>query len=106
MLAHRKAFPTPRGATGGCPPEHICGGRPHGPREGGKGDPEGGKGDPEGGVERPPDVVAHRLWCHGTTARHAPNRKPLNAVTIGVYLCRLVLMGTHNVPLIFSSFSL
>ncbi len=40
MLAHRQAFPTPRGVTGGCPPEHICGGRPRGPREGGKGDPE------------------------------------------------------------------
>ena len=53
MLAHRKAFPTPRGATGGCPPEHICGGRPHGPREGGKGNPEGGKGDPEGGKGDP-----------------------------------------------------
>ena len=63
MLAHRQAFPTPRG---------------------------GGKHDPKGGDTRLPDVVARRLWWVGTTARHAPNRKPRNAVTRGVYLCRLV----------------
>ncbi len=32
MAAHRQAFPTPRGATGGCPPDTVCGGRPRGPR--------------------------------------------------------------------------
>ena len=63
MPSHRQAFPTPRGD---------------------------GKGDPEGGEARPPDVVAHRLWWVGTTARYAPNRKPRFAVTMGVYLCRLV----------------
>ncbi len=56
MPAHRQAFPTPRGD---------------------------GKSDPEGGVARLPDVVAHRLWWDGTMARHAPSRKPRNAV-VGV----------------------
>ncbi len=32
----RKAFPTPRGATGGCPPDTVCGGRPRDPRGAGK----------------------------------------------------------------------
>ncbi len=32
MRAHRQAFPTPRGATGGCPPDTVCGGRPRDPR--------------------------------------------------------------------------
>ncbi len=27
MAAHRQAFPTPRGATRGCPPDTVCGGR-------------------------------------------------------------------------------
>ena len=73
MLAHRQALPTPRGATGGCPPDIVCGGRPRDPR----GD---GKSDPEGGVARLPDVVARRLWWVGTTARRAPSRKPRSAV--------------------------
>ena len=60
MAAHRIAFLTPRGATGGCPPDTVCGGRPRDPR----GD---GKSDPKGGVARSPDVVARRLWC--TTPR-------------------------------------
>ena len=50
MAAHRKAFPTSRGATGGCPPDTVCGGRPRDPR----GD---GKSDPKDGVARLPDVV-------------------------------------------------
>ncbi len=50
MAAHRQAFPTPRGATGGCPSDTVCGGHPRDPR----GD---GKSDPEGGVARLPDVV-------------------------------------------------
>ena len=70
MAAHRIAFPTPRGATGGCPPDTVCGGRPRGPRGDGKSDPKGG-------------VVARRLWCTHTKARRAPSRKPRNAV-VGV----------------------
>ncbi len=73
MAAHRKAFPTPRGATGGCPPDSVCGGRPRDPR----GD---GKSDPKGGVVRLPDVVAGRVWGLRPTARRAPSRKPRNAV--------------------------
>ena len=42
MAAHRQAFPTPRGATGGCPPDTVCGGRPRDPRGDGKSDPKGG----------------------------------------------------------------
>ncbi len=49
----RLAFPTPRGATGGCPPDTVCGGRPRDPR----GD---GKCDPKGGGARLPDVV---VWA-------------------------------------------
>ncbi len=50
MAAHRKAFPTPRGATGGVPPTPYAGGAPA--------TPEGsGKSDPKGGVARLPDVV-------------------------------------------------
>ena len=73
MAAHRQAFPTPRGATGGYPPDTVYGGRPRDPR----GD---GKSDPKGGVERLPDVVARRLWCSSIMARRAPSRKPRNAV--------------------------
>ena len=73
MAAHRIAFPTPRGATGGCPPDTVCGGRPRDPRG-------SGKSDPKGGVARLPDVVARRLWCMYTKARRAPSRKPRNAV--------------------------
>ncbi len=73
MRGHRLAFPTPRGATGGCPPDTVCGGRPRDPR----GD---GKSDPEGGVARLPDVVARRLWCTHTKARRAPSRKPRKTV--------------------------
>ena len=57
MAAHRQAFPTPRGATGGCPPDTVCGGRPRGPRR-----------------RRAP------LVAHDTTARRTPSRKPRNAV--------------------------
>ncbi len=64
MRGHRQAFPTPRGAAGGCPPDTVCGGRPRDPR----GD---GKSDPKGGVARLPDVVARRVWCTHTTARRA-----------------------------------
>ena len=78
MRAHRQALPTPPGATGGCPPDSKCGGRPRDPR----GD---GKNDPEGGVARLPVVVAHHLWWIGTTARRAPSRKPCNAV-VGVQI--------------------
>ncbi len=42
MAAHRQAFPSPRGATGGCPPDTVCGGRPRDPRGDGKSDPKGG----------------------------------------------------------------
>ncbi len=56
MLAHRQAFPTPRG---------------------------NGKSDPKGGAQRLPDVVARRLWWVGTTAQRVPSRKPLGAV-VGV----------------------
>ena len=48
--AHRQAFPTPRGATGGCPPDTVCGGRPRDPRGDGKIDPKGG-------------VAGHRKAC-------------------------------------------
>ncbi len=34
----RRAFPTPRGATEGCPPDTVCGGRPRDPRGDGKRD--------------------------------------------------------------------
>ncbi len=44
MAAHRPAFPTPRGATGGCPPDTVCGGRPRDPRGDGKSDSKGGVG--------------------------------------------------------------
>jgi len=64
MAAHRQAFPTPRGD---------------------------GKGDPKGGTCRLLDIVAHRLWWIGTTARRAPRRKPAGAVTMGVYPCRSAL---------------
>ncbi len=57
MAAHRQAFPTPRGATGGCPPGYDAGDAP-----------------------AAPDVVARRLWCMHTKARRAPSRKPRNAV--------------------------
>ncbi len=42
MGGHRQAFPTPRGAPGGCPPDTVCGGRPRDPRGDGKSDPKGG----------------------------------------------------------------
>ncbi len=76
MGGHRNASPTPRGATGGGPPDTVCGGRPRDPRG-------SGKSDPKGGVARLPDVVARRLWCMPTKARRAPSRKPRNAV-VGV----------------------
>ena len=53
MLSHRQALPTPRGD---------------------------GISDPEGDLPRLPDVVARRLWCAYTKARHAPSRKPREAV--------------------------
>ena len=61
MAAHRKAFPTPRGATGGCPPGYEY----------------------TGDAPAAPGVVARRLWCMHTKARRAPSRKPRNAV-VGV----------------------
>ncbi len=74
MGGHRQAFPTPRGATGGCPPDTVCGGRPRDPRGSGKRDPQGGLARPPGGQggcppgygmrwtpPRPPDVVVRRL---------------------------------------------
>ena len=93
MAAHRKAFPTPRGATGGCPPDTVCGGAPATPEGTGKATRRaalrGFRGD-KGGVppairyagDAPaaPGVVARRLWCMHTKAQRAPSRKPRNAV--------------------------
>ncbi len=39
MRDHRQAFPTPRGATGGCPPDTVCEGRPRDPIPGTLGAP-------------------------------------------------------------------
>ena len=74
MAAHRKAFPTPWGATGGCPPDTVCGGRPRDPRGDGKSDPKGGVARLPGGqggvsprlryagdAPAAPGVVARRL---------------------------------------------
>ncbi len=73
MAAHRKAFPTPRGAHRGVSPRQRIRGAPPRP-------PGDGKSDPKGGVARLLDVVARCLWCMYTKARRAPSRKPRNAV--------------------------
>ena len=69
MLAHRQAFPTPRGDGKSDLPENINAG--------------GAPATPGGGAQRLPDVVARRLWWVGTTAQRVPSRKPLGAV-VGV----------------------
>ncbi len=95
MRSHRQAFPTPRGATGGCPPDNVCGGRPGDPRESGKRDPKGGLARPPGGTRgvfprlryagdapAAPGVVAGRVWFPTHTARPAVEALGVNALKV------------------------
>ncbi len=70
--------PDAPGATGGCPPDNVCGGRPRDPRV-------GGKRDPKGGLARPPHPLGSkgRRPLVGIKRGNAPLTSLVRFITAG-----------------------